>query len=96
LPKISVQLQKNKIDVLCIGMKVLFSGCAKEEGCSNEWDFKLYSNQEDRYSVLSFCTEEKLPEPLASVSFFSHRRVRTFDEFKNGLLEVKLALKSAK
>ncbi|MGE3757568.1 MAG: hypothetical protein AB7H97_07425 [Pseudobdellovibrionaceae bacterium] len=96
LPSIKVRFDPNLADVLCIGAKVLFRGCSAEEGCSNQYDFKLYVDQNDRYSVLSFCTAKNLPEIFSDNAFFAHRRVQTFHEFGSSLSSINLNLNPKK
>jgi len=96
VPPISILYHKEAADALCVGMKVLFKGCAPEQGCSNTYDYQLYRDQEDRYTFLSYCTVDTLPAQFSDVAFFAHRRVKTFDEFKAGMRSVRLELNEPK
>jgi hypothetical protein len=61
--------------IFCIGMKVLF------QGVPNQIDSTLYVTLDDRYSILSYCTEPTLPSQHASQPRWAHRREPTFSLF---------------
>lgn len=85
---ISIGFATRAENVWCIGMKVLF------QGIPNQTDSLLYVDLDDRYSILSYCSEATLPPQHAQQSRWAHRRAPTFQEFVTRLGQpIAIALK---
>lgn len=86
LSAISIRLNEKSEKFFCIGMKILF------EGFPNKCDSLLYPSypdprSRDRYSLLSFCSVESIPEGSSANSRFSNRRKLTWSDFKASLAQ---------
>ena len=74
--RLDFQINAKSEKIFCVGLKVLF------EGFPNQEDYVLYSDLRDRYSILSFCNIDELPEPMKEQPRVSHRRARDWAEFR--------------
>jgi hypothetical protein len=75
VPRIEIDHNSESGQILCLGTKVLF------HGHPNERDYVIYGDPKDRYSILAFCTTERLPGLLAEQPRFAHRRASSWKEF---------------
>ena len=85
VPSIRINLT-SLADTACVTMKAVFSDYP------NEVDFQLYADPNDRYSILSYCTQAP-PMELSGQPRVNHRRVQSWTEFINRLLNRPLVLK---
>ena len=77
---VSIRYDQKTGKFFCIGMKVIF------EGFPNRCDEVLYQEIKDRYSILSFCTVDKIPENTPANARFSNRRLATWSDFSSAFV----------
>ncbi len=78
LPPLKIEFPTNEHSgLLCMSVKVWFNEV------SNQYDSMFYQKTDDRYALVSYCTES--PDSSGAMSRFKQNRAATVNEFKQAL-----------
>lgn len=90
MPPLIVKFSEDGGGFACIALKVLFNEVP------NTYDFDIYVDPRDRYSLLSYCSRDEQPSSVPNRYPFEQNKVNSLSEFNRVLsMPFRVNLKAA-